>query len=254
MFELNDYEYSHMPFVAWSPNGMLQLCCLKVNDKWKVHYFEDGAWKKLYTGTEDDATECCPTAEWDNVEDRWNISFIAGGSTQNDWANVGFMLYRKYTLDNTAAVQVCPADVGYVFKDSIICASKYGPIYRYIKNEKMTIKLRAYIKFIYRLSYDPQHPSRMLISAVTKNDKVISFYYDITTEEVCLINDGDQPCYKCCFWNGDIYYCKKKDGGLFEERKIIKAEQPQLTNVKREMLIEENKIEDFDFEDIEEDE
>lgn len=69
-----------MPFVAHGapPDYMPKaFCCLKVGGKWKLHHYENGEWKRVYTGLPEDATECSPTAEL--VGGRWRISFIAGG-------------------------------------------------------------------------------------------------------------------------------------------------------------------------------
>ena len=83
-----------MPFIAYDENGQpKQFCCLKVNDKWKIHHFEDGIWKRLYTGLPDDATECSPTAEW--TIDGWRVSFIGGGFDENINSAGFFNLFRK---------------------------------------------------------------------------------------------------------------------------------------------------------------
>ena len=237
MCEINE-EYSHMPFIAEHHDNKIELCCLKLNDKWKVHYFDNGVWKKLATGTADDATECCPTAYWDVEEKRWNISFIAGGSTEGNWENVGFMLYIKYGVEDEAAVaQVCPADTGYVTKGQIVFASKFGPIYNYLEDDKTIITLQSFMKYIYRVSYNPDDPAQILVSGLTTKEKVVSMIIDIYKNEAYLLTDNDEPCYKCCIFNGEVYYCRKRENGQFEERKIVKAENLKKTKVKLDVIV-----------------
>jgi hypothetical protein len=237
MFDINE-EYSHMPWATDSFGEKLQLCCLKRNGVWKVHYYDNGVWKKLATGTPDDATECCPTSYYDVMGNHWVISFIAGGSTANNWANVGFMLYVKYGIEDDASVaQVCPADTGYVTKGQIVFATKFGPIYNYLEDDKTIITLRSFMKYIYRVSYNPDDPAQILVSGLTTKDKVISMIIDIYKNEAYLLTDNDEPCYKCCIFNKEVYYCKKRDDGQFEERKIVKAENLKKTKVKLDVIV-----------------
>lgn len=246
MFDLENYECSHMPFVANYKDGALQLCCLKINGKWKVHYYENGEWKKLKTYTPDDMTECCPTAEWHPDINGWTISFIAGGSTQNNWENIGFNLYRKHSLDDSAPVIVCPANVGYTWKNQITFAAKQGPIFQYEKDLKMTIALKN-IEWLYRLSYDPFNPRRMLISAQKFNGELISFVFNPHSKECALIKDGYDVCYKCAVYNENVYYCKKLDGDDFELRKIVKAANPTYEVIDYNELIESVTVEREDY-------
>lgn len=213
-----------MPFVAYNPNGeKIQLCCLKRNDVWKVHYFDKGIWRKLATYTNVDATECCPTAEWDFEENKWVISFIAGGSTLNDWSDVEFSLYKKYDFDDSKPVKVVPADVGYIQKGELYFASKVGPIFNYFDGITTIYYLTDKIKFIYRLNYNPNAPNELLISALTNNDETISFIYDVSSEKTYVLKDGEEPCYKCCFDGDDVYYCRKNLNENFDDRQIVKA-------------------------------
>lgn len=247
MFDLENYEFSHMPFVAKKDDKILQLCCLKINDKWKVHYNIDGTWKRLNTYTAEDATECCPTAEWNNAENDWSISFIAGGSTENNWENVAFKLYRKFGLNDSIPVEVCPANVGFVWKNQITFASKQNPIYIYEKSLKTTIKLRN-VEFIYRLSYNPAEPRQLLISAKKFNGDLVSIAYIPYMDKAALLKDGNEVCYKCCMLkNGDVYYCRKRDNGDFEDRKIVKANNLTFQWKNAEEIIESIETEENEF-------
>ena len=237
MFDIKE-KYSHMPFVARGPLGeIIQLCCLKRNDKWKVHYFDNGIWRKLATYTNDDATECCPTAEWNAEEQKWIISFIAGGSVENDWRDVEFYLYKKYGFDDTHPVKVVPADVGFIEKGRVFFAPKTGPIFEKYDGGTNVIQLTNVMQFIYRLNYDPHNPSRLLISGKTMKDEIVSFVYDDSFGKTYILKDGDKPCYKCCFFGNDVYYCRRNDGEGFDDRQIVKASNPTFTEVKTSIFI-----------------
>lgn len=239
MFNIKE-KYSHMPFVAHGPNGQtIELCCLKRNGVWKVHYFDNGIWRKLATYTNDDAYECCPTAEWDLEECKWIITFISGGSTMNDWKDVEFWLYKKYGFDDSKPIKVVPADVGFIEKGNIVFASKIGPVFIYDYNETKIITLTDDLKFIYRLNYDPKHRSRLLISGKLMNEKLISFIYDTDTEKAYVLTDGDKPCYKCCFDKQDVYYCERHEDERFDDRHIVKASNPKIVEVDAKTLIKD---------------
>lgn len=224
MFNNLDQRLSHMPFVATSPMGTLELCCLKIKDVWKVHYYENGIWRKLATYTNEDAAECCPTAEWNFDENKWVISFISGGSTKDDWKDVEFFLYRKIGLDDSTPIKVCPADVGFIWKNQITFATKTGPIYIYEKKQKFTIHLNG-ISYIYRIAYDVRNPRNLLISAKTNKDEIVTFIYNyFNNDKLAVIKNGQESVYKFCTTSdNEIYYCRKEDKGGFEDRHIVKA-------------------------------
>ena len=237
MFQLDDYESSHMPFAAPGEGEERQLCCLKVNGVWKIHYFDGSGWRRLFTGANEDATECCPTAEWHPDYRQWTVSFIAGGSVMNGWRDVGFMLYRKWGFDDTPPVKVCPANVGYVWKRQATFASSVGPIIQYEGSMKTVTKLKG-VDYIYRLSYDPFSPRDILMSLQKKDGSLVSCRWSPLANGLTLITDGGEPCYKCAVWRDGVYYCRRRDGGGFEERRIVKAESLELTPADPGTLIE----------------
>lgn len=214
-----------MPFIGLNPNGDdKELCCLKRNDVWKVHYLDNGIYRKLATYTNEDACECSPTAEWNPIENIWKISFIAGGSTANDWEDTGFYLYLKRGFDDSAPVKLCPADVGYAWKHQINFAQKSAPIIYQIEDgliKKITLKD---IDYVLRLSYDVTNPDTMLISAQRKNGEIVAFSYVPDSSSIHIYEDGSIPCYKMCIGrDNEVYYALRNHNGEFEERHIVKA-------------------------------
>lgn len=225
-----------------------QLCCLKRKDVWKVHYFDNGVWRKLATHTSPETTECAPTAEYVPDEDIWRISFIAGGDTSNNWEDLSFWLYLKRGFDDSAPVKICPANYGYVWKHQINYGYKDAPIIYQIEDgvkKKITLKD---IEYIYRLSYDINNPDSMLISAQRKNGELITFSYEPNADNLYVITDNNAPCYKMCTWLDDeVYYCAKKDKDGFEDRHIIKAFNVKKKRHNRKLFIEKIEYEEVDF-------
>lgn len=224
MFDFNaeDSRYSHMPFAAYDGNGSPQeFCCIQRDGLWKLHWRKGGKWKRIQTGLPDDATECGPTAEWE--DGMWKVSFVAGG-----WkGDRRFRLYRMYGLDSHPMAQGF-ADIGFVRKDTVATAGRRGPIV--LKDAERTITLEIpEAMFLYRLSYDSQRPNRLLISGETHGGNIFSWAYAPGMDELVAITDGGTPAYKCAFWDGECFYAERIAG--FEERRIVRAEHLEYTRL-----------------------
>ena len=89
---------THMPFLSRCGAEEISLCCRKVNGFWKLHQKVGDDWVRLNTQRPDDATECSPTAEY------------------QDGANFGVMrrfapdgrLIKEVRLDNNITVTTQP--------------------------------------------------------------------------------------------------------------------------------------------------
>ena len=224
MFDFNadDSRYTHMPFVAFDGGGNPQeFCCISVNGLWKLHWRRGGKWKRIRTGLPEDATECGPTAEWE--DGMWKVSFVAGG-----WkGDRRFRLYRMYGMDAQPMAQGF-ADVGFVRKDTVAMAGRRGPIV--IRDAERTVTLDIpEAMFLYRLSYDPQRPNRLLTSGETHNGDIFSWSYVPGMGELLAVADNGTPAYKCALWDGRCYYAERVAG--FEERRIVRAEHLAFTPI-----------------------
>ena len=222
MFDFNadDSRYTHMPFVAFDGGGNPQeFCCISVNGLWKLHWRRGGKWKRIRTGLPEDATECGPTAEWE--DGMWKVSFVAGG-----WkGDRRFRLYRMYGMDAQPMAQGF-ADVGFVRKDTVAMAGRRGPIV--IRDAERTVTLDIpEAMFLYRLSYDPQRPNRLLVSGENHNGDIFSWSYAPGMDELQAVADNGTPAYKCALWDGQCYYARRIAG--FEERRIVHAEHLEFT-------------------------
>ena len=224
MFEFSegDRRHTHMPFVAYDGNGSPQeFCCIQCGGLWKLHWRRGRKWKRIQTGLPEDATECGPTAEWE--DGMWKLSFVAGG-----WkGDRRFRLYRMYGLDSQPMAQGF-ADVGFVRKDTVAMAGRRGPIV--LKDAERTVTLEIpEAEFLYRLSYDPQRPNRLLVSGQRKGGEIFSWAYAPGMDELVELADGGNPAYKCAFWDGECYYAERIAG--FEERRIARAEHLEMTRL-----------------------
>ena len=219
-FNENDRRHTHMPFAACGGDGNPQeFCCISVNGLWKLHWRRGGKWRRIRTGLPDDATECGPTAEWE--DGMWKVSFIAGG-----WkGDRRFRLYRMYGLDSEPMAQGF-ADVGFVRKDAVAMAGRRGPIVIRDSERIVTLAIPE-AEYLYRLSYDPRRPNRLLVSGQFRGGELFSWSYAPGMDELVEIADSGVPAYKCALWDGQCCYAERIAG--FEERRIVRAEHLEYT-------------------------
>lgn len=216
MFDMENGN-SHMPFVTSDGfGGDARFCCIMVNGKWKLHckIGSATAWKRIRTGLPEDATECAPTAQFE--DGIWKISFIAGGFE----GGRPFKLYRMYGLKSVPVVQE-GADVGFVRKDTAVFANRRGPIYIKEPEYLLTLHLPA-VQFLYRVSYLPERPNMLLISGKDLDDNLFSWAYLPRSKKLFTVTADGVPAYKCAIYRHRCYYAKKI-GTDFEDRKIVTA-------------------------------
>lgn len=225
MFEFEKGVPSHMPFAAPDPeNGFAprEFCCLSVGGKWKIHQFRNGAWSRVATGLPDDATECSPAAEF--LDGKWQLTFIGGGAKKARM----FRLYHICDLDaGVLPVTVCPADVGYLQKFRLVSASRHGPLVIEDPNTIRRVEFRD-AEYLYRVTYDPFNPRRLLISGQLFGGEIFSRVYVPGTGELYSLSADGVPAYKAFFWHDLCFYARRVGRG-FEEREIARAEQFTLT-------------------------
>ena len=77
-------------------------------------------------------------------------------------------------------------------------------------------------EYLYRLSYDPFHPSRLLISGQSYNGDIFSRLYDMVRGELYELEADGEPAYKAALWKGRCFYAKRV-GANFEDRRITAA-------------------------------
>lgn len=230
MFHFNDTRYTHMPFAAIGLDGdAKEFCCIQVGRLWKLYHFTGHQWKRLQTGLPADATECSPAAEFE--DDVWKISFVAGG-----WeGDRRFRLYRMYGFNSEPMAQGF-ADAGFVHKDRVVLAGRRGPVVITEPARKITLSLDD-VEFVYRVSYDPFQPNRLLISGQNVAGEIFSWAYQPGMKKLYEVVADGVPAYKCAFYEGGCYYAKR--GAGFEERHIVKAESLELNELPAEEHIAE---------------
>lgn len=210
---------SHMPFVAHDRSQHFaphQFCCRMIGGKWKLcHCDTDGEWRQIQTGLPADATECSPTAEWE--DGMWKISFIAGGAE----TSIRFRLYRLFGLTSGAAMTICNADVGYLQKRRIVHAGRRGSLFIQDPNRIREIHF-ADVEYLYRVSYNPNNPDELLVSGQKFGGDIFSWIYVPGRTLESLTSNGN-PAYKAAFFNGRLFYAMQT-GAEFEDRTIVEAQ------------------------------
>ena len=54
------------------------------------------------------------------------------------------------------------------------------------------------------------------------------------------ITDGGEPCYKCAFWHDECFYARRI--AKFEERRIVRADDQEITELDAEEFVAETEI------------
>ena len=219
MFDFKGGVESHMPFAAPDPaHGFAprQFCCMKVGGCWKIHQFRNGSWERVNTGLPDDMTECGPTAE--SVDGVWHLTFIAGGSERSRV----FKLYHLGGLDEgSLPVAVTAASNGFIMKSRLVYAPRSSPIT--VEEPGKTMRMSfGDAEYLYRVSYDPFHPSRLLVSGQSFNGDIFSRLYDMVRGDLYELEADGEPAYKAALWKDRCFYAKRI-GTNFEDRRIVAA-------------------------------
>lgn len=237
MFEFADTsEYTHMPFVAYSKTGeATYLFCKQVQGFWKIFYSIDGTTiHQLHTGLAEDATECSPTAEWENGN--WCISFIAGGA-ESDRA---FKLYKMIGLDGKAE-PIAKADYGYYWNPRTVWGLRSNS-FIVSDNGAETKYTIPEAEYIYRLSYIPEDPNQLLITGQNKDGDLFTWIYHLMQHTIHVVVADALTAYKCCLFKGRCFYATRNDSDGFEERHIVEANTVQYIELdKANILVEEVK-------------
>lgn len=208
MFKFTENTKSHMPFIAVGSSPEFapkQFCCIMVNNRWKLHHFENDKWKRINTGLPKDATECSPSVEFKRSANeisaeaerpagrdgakhasqidngKWSLSFVAGGYESDR----RFYLYRIADLENPILEKIVSADVGFVFKNRIVYGGRTGELF--IAEEKNLRKLKFIgVEYLYRVSYKPDNPNELLISGQWESGELFSLVCNINVKTLFI--------------------------------------------------------------------
>lgn len=118
------------------------------------------------------------------------------------------------------------ADIRCVRKDAVAMAGRRGPVVIRDSERIVTLSIPE-AEYLYRLSYDPRRPNRLLVSGQTKGGEIFSWAYAPGTGELLSVADSGVPAYKCALWDGQCFYAERLAG--FEERRIARAEHLEYT-------------------------
>ncbi len=222
-----------MPFLAYgsaptfTPKG---FCCLKINDRWKLHHFDNGSWQRINTGLPEDATECSPTADF--VNDKWIVTFVAGGYD----ADRRFYLYKIDDLENSNPQKVVRADVGFVWKNKIVFGGRTGGL-KILEGNKITTLTFQNVQYLYRVSYNPSNPQELLISGQDNAGEIFSWICNPVARRLQSLCVNGKPAYKSAFLDNTLYYAERGNTGYFEERHVVETSEYVVSDLDFEAIV-----------------
>ena len=225
-----------MPFIAHGTAPAFTpeyFCCLMLDGKWKLHHFDSGEWKRIATGLPEDATECSPCAEYDPVNGKWRLSFIAGGFE----GGRPFNLYLIEDLGKPSPEKITAADVGFVFKNRIAYGGRTG---MFFVADGVRTKAIAFAntEFLYRVSYNPNNPHELIFSGQADSGELFSRTYNLATHKAYELSADGLTAYKAAFFNGACYYAQRGKSDDFEERRIVNAKDFSLAELPESSVLE----------------
>jgi hypothetical protein len=212
---------THMPFLAPLSSGgrIIFFCCSDETRIWKLVYEENNDYFRIETGLSEDTIECSPTA-WQDV-DGWHVSFIGGFTPECR----DYFLYR---MDGKELCRMSPARVvrmastGFIFKDRTVYGDQNKII---IQEARETISIDVPDSYLYRISYCPDDPDRLLASVHNRKTKeVYLLEHDLKTGVQSKIECDGVPAYKCAILGNEIVYANKT-GNHFEQRQLTLAKE-----------------------------
>lgn len=232
IFDFKNDAYTHMPFAApGAPPDFCpaEFCCIMVNGKWKLHRYLAGAWARIPTGLPEDATECSPCGFCDPANEKWSLSFIAGGSAEQ----TQFYLYRIADLANPESAAVIAADAGFVWKEKIVYAGRRSCI-TVAEGTRRTTYTLTDEEYLYRVSPHVERPQELIVSGQKTDGTVFSRLLAPMRKTLRELSVDGEAAYKGIIWNGRCYYARRD--GKFEERHIVCSDRYRF----RDLPYEEN--------------
>lgn len=240
LFEFEPNLNTHMPFAIYGRNdGIIQTCCIMVDGLWKIHMFEDGAWKRISTGMPADATECSPFLEYSPMTDTMSMTFIAGAS--NEPGYMRFAMYRIDDLDHPTTRKIMNANCGFLWKSMTVHADANGPILIDKGGETTSIEI-VDAEYNYRVTTTGRSLFELLATGQKKDGSIFTWLIDTHFNKAYMIESAGQPLYKPCLIRDEWYHCRKVGDG-FEDRRIEKATNVTLAPLDWGANIRKNKFE-----------
>ena len=147
-----------------------------------------------------------------------------------------FRLYHICDLDACSLpVILCPADVGFLQKNTLVHATRHGPLVIERPGKILKITLND-AEYLYRVDFDPFCPTRLFISGQTFTGEIFSRIYLTGKNELYSLEADGVPAYKAAFWKDKCFYAQRNGTG-FEDRQIVQAERIRRTRLNEKELV-----------------
>ena len=160
----------------------------------------------------DDTVLCNPTFFRENG--KIVVSFIAGIPTEE---KLSYHLYKMIgdswnTLSEPTIAIPEYARTGFISsRHCCIGGECYLVLYDRLKNEWQ--RLDTSLERIARAIYDPENPSRLLITGPDETETYCTLLFDVDTKEVSEIR-GPAPVYKCCLVGNRVVFSYRESEDL----------------------------------------
>jgi len=168
--------------------------------------------RNLDTGLPADVVHCNPMFHVENGVIR--VSFIAG--FPNDVA-MHYLLYEMHgaswdTLSAPKKVSEEFTSMGFI-SARYICRGDARSLYLIDKQNGNRSRVNVPFDVLFRVTYDPDRPTRLLLTGKDEYDQYRTLVYDIDTQETLEIK-GPAPTYKACLVGNRIVFAYRESADL----------------------------------------
>jgi hypothetical protein len=177
---------------------------------WKLALadWETGAIRSLETGLPEDVIHCNPMF---HVEDGViRVSFIAGFPHE---VAIHYLMYEMHgtswdTLSEPQKVSEEFTCMGFI-SPRHICSGDTQTLYLTDKEDGSRFRVKTLFEAILRAAYDPDCPTRLIITGMDECDQYRTVIYDTVSHETLEIN-GPAPTYKACLVGNRIAFARRE--------------------------------------------
>jgi len=181
---------------------------------WKLAYadWKTKAIRFLETGLPDDTIHCNPMFHTENG--MLHVSFIAG--IPHDVA-MHYLLYEMHgsswnSLSKPKSISEEFTSMGFV-SPRYICSGNAHSLHLIDKTNGKRFRVNTSFDAIFRVTYDPDRQTRILVTGIDEHDQHRTLIYDIVSNETLEIK-GPAPVYKACLVGNRIAFAHRESGGI----------------------------------------
>lgn len=217
-------ESSHMPFRARIDDHEILFFCTMIDGVWKIHFQIDDSDEifKIQTQTLDKDIECAPTFS-PAGNGKYFFSFVSGQAKRCLFYSQ--IEHHMALLEPFEQKRMAITYAGFVSEHRAAHIIQKQDRPYVIISDRPGMVLMLPERFCYRVSFQFDDPEVLLISGAFEDGEIYSLSYNLQTDEQYLLYDNYIPMYKASIYE-ETYEYAQKSGPDFEDRHIVKAENP----------------------------